>query len=365
MKSLARTARLLPDVGALRTSTAASLAFLAVTVWASPSVAQDRPTVAVVATGGTIAMKVDPTTGAPVPALSGEDLTAAVPKLKEIANVRVVEFSNIPSDYMGPDRWPSLTKKVEEVLADPSVAGAVITHGTDTLDQTAYFLDLTLKSDKPVVAVGAQRNASDWDTDGPRNLLNAVRQILTEESKGKGVTVTLNSYINAARDVRKTHTSNVQTFTSGDAGYLGYVDEDKAVFYRANLRRQNVPLPERLPRVDLIPMYAGADGSYVRHAADTGAEAIVVEAYGWGNVNEAMHDAIKYAIDKGVPVIVATKVSNGRALPIYGFKGGGNTLQKAGAVFAGDLSGDKARILTMLALPTTKDQKKLQEYFDR
>jgi L-asparaginase len=241
-------------------------------LWTAPSFAQDRPTVAVVATGGTIAMKVDPVTHAPVPAVSGEDLIAAVPHLKEIANVRVVEFSNIPSDYMGPDRWPNLTKKVEEVLADPSVVGVVISHGTDTLDQTAYFLDLTLRSDKPVVAVGAQRNASDWDTDGPRNLLNAVRQVLAEDSKGKGVTITMNSYINAARYARKTHTSNVQTFTSGDVGALGYVDEDKVVYYYTAPRRQHVDLPERLPRVDLLAMYAGTDGSHVRHAADTEAE---------------------------------------------------------------------------------------------
>src|SRR5215217_6057320 len=119
---------------------------LATALAAAPALAQDRPTVAVVATGGTIAMKVDPVTHAPVPAVSGEDLIAAVPHLKEIANVQVVEFSNIPSDYMGPDRWPSLTKKVEEVLADPTVRGVVISHGTDTLDQTAYFLDLTLKA---------------------------------------------------------------------------------------------------------------------------------------------------------------------------------------------------------------------------
>src|SRR4051812_9276703 len=338
---------------------------MAGSLWSMPSRAADLPTVAVVATGGTIAMKQDPTTHAPVPALSGEDLAASVPKLKEIANVKVIDFSNIPSYYMGPDRWPALSRKVEEVLADPAIAGVVVTHGTDTLDQTAYFLDLTLKSDKPVVAVGAQRNASDWDTDGPRNLLNAVRQVLAEDSKGKGVTITMNSYVNAARYARKTHTSNVQTFTSGDVGVLGYVDEDKVVYYYTVPRRQHVDLPERLPRVDLLAMYAGTDGSHVRHAADTGAEAIVVEAYGWGNMNEAMHDAIKYAVDKGVPVVVATKVENGRALPVYGFKGGGKTLQNVGAVFAGDLSGDTARILTMLVLPTTKDQKKLQACFDK
>jgi L-asparaginase len=338
---------------------------LAGSLWAAPSRAADLPTVAVVATGGTIAMKQDPVTHAPVPALSGEDLTASVPKLKEIANVKVVDFSNIPSYYMGPDRWPALSRKVEEVLADPAIAGVVVTHGTDTLDQTSYFLDLTLRSDKPVVTIGAQRNASEWDTDGPRNLLNAVRQVLAEDAKGKGVTLTMNHRINAGREVRKTHTSNVETFNSGDAGFLGYVDEDRVVFGRQSLRRQTLPLPDRLPRIDMVGMYPGTDGSQVRLAADSGAEAIVVEALGWGNVNEAMHDAIKYAIDKGVPVIIATKVYNGRALPIYGSKGGGNMLQKAGAVFAGDLTPDKARVLALLAVPITKDQKALQAYYDK
>ncbi|WP_267922627.1 asparaginase [Methylobacterium sp. C25] len=329
------------------------------------AVAAELPKIAVVATGGTIAMKLDPTTHAPVPALSGEDLVSAVPKLKDIATIAVTEFSNVPSDYMGPDRWPALSRKVDEILADPAIRGAIVLHGTDTLDQTAYFLDLTVKSDKPVVLVGAQRNASDWDADGPRNLLNAARQILADGAVGAGVTVTLNHRINAAREVRKTHTSNVETFNSGDAGILGYVDEDRVVFSRKSLRRQTLPLPDRMPRVDLVSMYAGADGSQVRHAAETGAEAIVVEAYGWGNMNAEMHDAIAEVIAKGVPVIVATKVYDGRALPVYGFKGGGNTLLKAGAVFAGDLTPDKARILTLVALPATKDRAALQKLFDK
>ncbi|MDR7038085.1 L-asparaginase [Methylobacterium sp. BE186] len=338
----------------------AGLALLAI-----PAAAADLPKVAIIATGGTIAMKLDPVTQAPVPALSGEDLVAAVPKLKDIASISVTEFSNVPSDYMGPDRWPDLVRRVESVLADPETRGAVVLHGTDTLDQTAYFLDLTLKTEKPVVLVGAQRNASDHDADGPRNLLNAVRQILAEGATGMGVTVTLNHRINAAREVRKTHTSNVETFDSGDAGILGYVDEDRVVFSRKSLRRQTLPLPERMPRIDLVAMYAGADGSQVRHAAESGAEAIVVEAYGWGNVNAPMHDAIKAAVERGVPVIIATKVYDGRALPVYGFKGGGSTLRKAGAVFAGDLTPDKARILGLVALPQSKDAGALQAVFDR
>jgi L-asparaginase len=338
---------------------------MSATLWPGIGATADLPTVAIIATGGTIAMKIDPATNAPVPALSGEDLISAVPKLKEIANIKVIEFSNVPSDYMGPDLWPGLVRKVDEVLADPSITGAVISHGTDTLDQTAYFLDLAVRNDKPVVAVGAQRNASDWDTDGPRNLLNAVRQVTSDGARGMGVTITMNSYINAARDARKTHTSNVQTFTSGDQGYLGYVDEDRVVFSRAPTRRQHLDMPERLPRVDLVAMAAGSDGGYVRYAADTGAKAIVVAAYGWGNLNEAMYDAIAYARSKGVMIVIATKVPNGRALPVYGFKGGGATTKKLGAVFADDLTPDKARVLTMLALPQASTPEALQAVFDK
>ena len=328
--------------------------------------AAELPTVAIVATGGTIAMKIDPATGTPKPALSGEDLIAAVPELKELATIRVVEFSNVPSDYMGPDRWPGLARKIDEVLAEPGVAGAVVTHGTDTLEDTAYFLDLTLRSDKPVVLVGAQRNASERDMDGPRNITNAVRQALAEEAVGKGVTITMNHYINAARPVEKKHTSNVETFRSGDYGYLGYIDADRVVFFHEPRRRQTLPLPEgELPRVDLLAMYPGADGRYVRHAADTGAQGIVVEAFGWGNVNEPVYEAIRYAREKGVPVVISTRVDEGRTLPVYGFKGGGATLKQLGAVFADDLSPWKAQILLTLALPQTKDPAQLQTYFDK
>jgi L-asparaginase len=323
------------------------------------------PRVAIVATGGTIAMKNDPVTGAPVPALSGADLVAAVPRLTSLATLTVTEFANLPSTYMGPALWPALTRTVEELLAQDDIAGVVVLHGTDTLDQTAYFLDLTLTSDKPVVVIGAQRNASDPDGDGGRNLLNAVRQILAPGARDMGVTVTLNHNINAAREVRKTHTNNVETFNSGNAGFLGTVDEDRVVFARKSLRRQTLPVPTAMPRIDVVAMYAGADGAQLRHAANDGADAIVLSAYGFGNVNDALHDAVAYATAKGVVVIVASQLADGRALPAYGFKGGGKTLLDAGAVFADDLSPDKARVLALLALPITRDRAALQAYFDR
>jgi L-asparaginase len=329
------------------------------------SQSEDLPKVVIVATGGTIAMKIDPATGGPVPALSGEDLVSAVPELKDLAVIEVVEFSNIPSDYMTPDRWVNLSKTVDEVLSKEDVKGVIITHGTDTLEETAFFLDLTLNSEKPVVCIGAQRSASEKDTDGPRNLLNAVKIILSPDSTGKGVMVALNHFINAAREVTKTHTSNVETFQSGIYGYLGYVDNDKVVFFRESLRRQKFPLPEKLLEVDLIPMYPGADGAHINFAVEEGVKGIVVEAYGWGNVNDVMYEAIKSAIEKGVVVAISTRVYNGRVLPVYGFKGGGATLQKIGAVFTDDLQSWKARMVLMLALAQTNDVQKIQSYFDK
>ncbi|MCJ2130016.1 asparaginase [Methylobacterium sp. E-045] len=310
-------------------------------------------------------MKNDPETGAPVPALSGADLVAAVPGLAGLATIEVVEFANLPSAYMGPALWPALTRTVEGLLTRDDIAGSVVLHGTDTLDQTAYFLDLTLIGDKPVVVIGAQRNASDPDGDGGRNLLNAVRQILAPGARDMGVTVTLNHNINAAREVRKTHTNNVETFNSGTIGFLGTVDEDRVVFSRKSLRRQTLPLPEALPRIDVVPMVAGADGSQLRHAVESGADAVVLAAYGFGNVNDALHDAVVEVAAQGVVVIVASQLADGRALPVYGFKGGGQTLREAGAVFADDLSPDKARVLALLALPITRERAALQAFYDR
>ena len=221
------------------------------------------PVVRLIATGGTIAMKVDPVKHAPVPAISGEDLIATVPAIQKVARMEVQNLSNVPSDYMDPDRWIQLQHAVGEALARPEVAGVIVSHGTDTLEETAWFLDLTVESEKPVVLIGAQRNASEQDFDGPRNLLNAARICVSPQARGKGAMIALNNQINAAREAVKTHTSDVETFRSGDFGLLGVADYDRIVFYRAPLRRQHVGLRvgegQHLPRVDIVPMYGGAD----------------------------------------------------------------------------------------------------------
>jgi len=324
------------------------------------------PVCQVIATGGTIAMKIDPVKQAPVPALSGEDLVARIPDLAGIARIQVSTLFNIPSTEMNPERWVALKDAVVAAAAREELSGVVVTHGTDTMEETAYFLDLTVSSDKPIILVGAQRNASERDSDGPRNLLNATRICVAPEARGKGVIIAMNGKINAAREATKTQTSDVETFKSGDYGFLGVVDQDRLVFARTPTRRQYVPVvAARLPRVEIVPMYAGADGTLLKAAVDAGAKGIVIEATGLGGVNSALYDALSDAIRRDVVMVVSTRVPNGRVVPVYGTKGGGKTLKDAGAVFADNLSPQKARILLMLALQTTSKPSEIQQVFDR
>lgn len=324
------------------------------------------PKVGVISTGGTIAMKYDEEKKGFVPAVSGEDLIAMAPKISELAKIELVDLARIPSSYMDPPMWIKVLKAVNDLLEDPQVAGAVITHGTDTLEETAWFLDLTVKSTKPVICIGAMRGASEPDFDGPRNLENAVKIALFEEAIGKGTLLVLNNQINAAREVTKTNTAQLETFKSGEFGFLGYVHADgKIVFNRQATRRLHFDAPEQLPRVDIISFFTGDDGRYVKYAADSGAEGIVVIGAGLGHANPAVQDAIEGAIKAGVPVVMTTRVPNGRVQAIYSFKAGGVPLKEMGVILADDLSPQKARILLMLALTKTKDPKDIQAYFDK
>jgi L-asparaginase len=325
--------------------------------------AKTLPTVAIITTGGTIAMKVNEEKKSVMPALSGEDLLNAMPELKNLATIKLIEFSNIDSSYMTPNDWLKLSKLVNTELERKDIRGVVITHGTDTMEETAYFLDLTVKSKKPVVLVGAQRNASIRDSDGPRNLLNAVKIVTSSDSYNKGVMVSLNQYINAARVVRKTHTNNVQTFDSGEYGSIGYVDDDRVIFYNVPLRRQYLPIPQELPRVDIISMYTGATGDYIKYAADSGAKGIVLIAFGMGNVNKEVYEAVKYAVKKNVYVVITTRVYYGSVKPEYGALGGGASLKEIGALFGDDLTPAKARILLMLSMCNYKDKNYIQNLF--
>jgi len=328
--------------------------------------AQNLPTVAIISTGGTIAEKIDPKTGGAVPALTGKDLLGAVPGLGQIAHIKMINFMNIDSSHMTPEIWASLSKKVDEVLLDPEIKGVVITHGTDSMTEGSFFLDITLKTKKPVVFVGAMRNASDISPDGPSNIYNAVIQACSDEANDWGVTVTLNQYINSAWDVRKTQSYNVQTFMSREKGYLGYIVQGKVYRLNDRIHRVTLPIPEKMPEVALLKSYAGDDGRFIRYAVNEGAEGIVVEGVGSGNVNADVYGAILYALKKRVAVVLTTRVDYGGVWPMYGDVGGGTTLKKAGVIFGDNFTGPKARLMLMLALPEVSgDFDKLNKYFKR
>ncbi len=323
------------------------------------------PRVVVLATGGTIASQYDPDAGGLAPQLTGEELVQAVPGLSDVARVSVEQIAHVGSRDMTPEIWRTLAGRANELLASPDITGVVVTHGTDTLEETAYFLDLTVTSEKPVVGVGAQRAPTFFDTDGPRNLLNAVRVAVSEEAIGMGTLIVMNGQINAARDVTKTNTLDVGTFKTLDFGALGVADIDAVRFYRAPLRRQTIPLREgdRLPRVEIVTQYAGADGRLIRLLLEDGElDGLVIEGVGLGHVSTRTLEAIRDVRAQGIPVVLSTRVPTGRIVPLYATN---LELLDLGCVEADNLSPQKARILLMLAMTRTLDSMELQQYFDR
>ena len=224
-----------------------------------------KPKVVIITTGGTIAS----INGQPM--IDGPVLVQAVPELTNYADIEVLEFSKIGSSQMTPTHWLRLSKKVNEVLSDASVTGIVITHGTDTMEETAFFLNLTVKSDKPVILVGSMRSSNEISADGPANLLNAVRVATDKKAIGQGVLLVLNEHIAAARNIFKNHNRNVHTFQSPELGYLGFVDPDKVIFYQKVLQPHttqtafDIRALSSLPKVELVQDYTGFDAVSYTH----------------------------------------------------------------------------------------------------
>lgn len=322
---------------------------------------------ALITTGGTIVSRIDPVTGLAMPVLSGEELLETLAGSGDPGDVEVHDFCRVASPHIEPSHWLGLSSLAQSLLDREDIAGVVVSHGTSTLEDTAWFLDLTLRGDKPVVVTGAQRNASARDFDGPRNLLTALQICRSPAARAKGVLVALNEHVNAAREATKSHTVDVETFQSGEWGYLGSVVNGRVTFHRAPLRRLHIPLAAaQLPRVDIVSMYPGADGALVRAAAQCGARGLVIQAVASGHVNEAMYDAIREVLAQGVAVAVSTRIPRGGTRAGYGFAGSTQLLVDAGAVLSGDLSPWKARIVLMLALQDGPvDSRRLAALFDR
>jgi L-asparaginase len=325
-------------------------------------------TVVVLSTGGTIASTRSSEEEGYESNLTGEQLIAAVPGLDQVAMIEVQNVVNVGSTNMTPALWLEVSLRANAALERDEVAGVLVTHGTDTMEETAYFLDLTVTSEKPVILVGAMRAASEWDADGPRNLLNAARVAVAEEARGKGTFVVLNGEIHAAREVTKTHSLAVETFGTPEFGALGIVDADGVRFYRAPLRRQSISIEGDvvLPTVDIIPNYAGADGRLIRGLLKEGpVDGLVVDASGAGNIAGPLFEAVKEAREQGIAVVITSRTHAGRVLPLYAGGGGGTTLHEMGCVFADNLSAQKARVLLIAALTLTEDPEELRDFFGR
>lgn len=320
--------------------------------------------VKLIATGGTIAMRKD-SFGKAVPAVTGHDLLDSMPQLRESALWDVVEFSNVASCNFNPERMLLLARVVNESFVDPDCQGIIITHGTDTLEETAYFLDLTVKDNRPVILTASQRDASERDSDGPRNLHNSMRIALDPRAKERGVLIALNEEIHAARDVRKLHTSHVDAFSSGELGSLGSIDNDEVLWHRKPEPSVKFDLPTQLAKVIICKGYTGMDSRLLECMVDSLVEGVVIEAFGRGNLPPEVVPAIQRITARNIPVVITSRCLFGRTAPIYGYPGGGANLQHHGALFAGDLSTEKVRLLLSIALGQGASNKHLKEILSR
>ncbi len=318
----------------------------------------------VVFTGGTFSMKIDENTGGAVPYFHGEELLSMIPEAHNLAETEIYNFGNRPGPHMTPALMFELAKKIRTEIAREDIDGIIVTHGTDTLEETAYFLDLAVDTQKPIVVIGAMRTSSEPDWDGPRNLLDAIHIINEPNSRGLGVLVCLNGEINAASEVTKTHTEDIETFRSLDFGALGFVERGRVIYNRLPRRLEKIITDEIDDNVDLLKVYAGMDDKFFRFSVDSGAHAIVVEALGVGNVTPWAFKGIEYARNNGIPVVLVSRCPAGETLDIYGYDGAGKWLKKIGVIFAEYLNGQKARIKTIIALKKAKNENELRKLFE-
>ncbi|HEY2027070.1 MAG TPA: asparaginase [Gemmatimonadaceae bacterium] len=316
-------------------------------------------------TGGTISMKYDASLGGAVPALSGDEIVTATRGLRDVAEIEVEQWGRFPGPHMQVERMWALRNRIAEHLARPEVDGVVVTHGTDTLEESAYLAARSLPAGKPVVFTGAMRSASELGWDGPSNLLDSARVAADVESRGNGVLVCIGERIHSALEVGKTHTEARDAFESPGLGALGEVDEGVVLYHRAlrGIPAQIVP-PRPAEPVDLVHAYAGADARMLDASRESGALAVVLAAMGRGNVPPAMFDGVVRWVESGRPVVVSSRALRGRVGPSYGYPGGGRRLLEAGAIFAYGRRPGQARIETMLALGAGYDRGRLTDLFE-
>ncbi len=317
--------------------------------------------IVVMTTGGTISTRDVDGTGAK-PFLRGEDLLKAIPDLGATGEVEVADLAFVPGAFMTLQTMRQMSERAQQILARSDVTGLVVTHGTDTLEESAYLLHLTVASDKPVVFTGAMRNSSQIGFDGYRNLHDAVRVAASAAARTMGTLVVLNEEIHSARWVTKTHGQKEDTYKSPATGPLGVVYGDGPRVFMHPMPRTVLP-PKLETRVDLVRLCVDGDDKFIRAATEAASRGLVLEVFGGGRVNPPLLPALDRALASGATVVATTRCITGNMWDMYGYAGAFRDLQRRGIVFAHDLPGHKARLKLMLALGNGLSRERMVEYF--
>lgn len=318
----------------------------------------------VVFTGGTFSMMIDQSTGGAVPRYSGGELLDMIPMAKQLAEIDYYDFGKYPGPHVTPKLMLQLSQKIKQLLTEKHYDGVIVTHGTDTLEETAYFLDLTINTEIPIVMIGSMKNSSEPDWDGPRNLIDAIHICLSENSKNLGVLVCLNGEINAASEVTKIYSDSVESFKSLDFGSLGFVQNGRVIYNRLPHYLEKIETDVIDDNVDMLTVYAGMNEKFFKFSADSGVSGIVVEALGVGNVPPPAFEGIKYVVEKGIPVVLTSRCPAGETDYIYSYPGAGKHLHDLGVIFADYINGQKARIKLIIVLGKTRDINQIRKYFE-
>lgn len=321
--------------------------------------------VAIVFNGGTISMKVDPRIKAAVPSLTGEEIMSMVTGIEKYADIESHNFSMLPSPHMTPEIMLDLSKFIQKLLDREDISGVVVTHGTDSLEETAYLVDLTISSIKPVVFTGSMRSGSELGYDGPSNLAESICTAISDESKNRGVLVCLNGQLNCASEVTKSNSMSLNAFKTPNFGPIGIVDNNRVIFYRNNIKKQTMSIKELDSKVALIKCASGMDSGVINYYISEGNRGIVVEAMGRGNIPPLMVEGIENAINKGIAVVIVSRCFEGRVFDSYGYHGGGKELRNLGVIFGDNLPGQKARIKLLVSLSYTKDLDEVKDIFEK
>lgn len=299
--------------------------------------------ISLITTGGTIASKETKDGMLSSGALSGKEL-AALCKLPDTIEIKIVDFLQVPSMFMDFESMWQLRDCINRELKDPTVTGIVVTHGTDSLEETAYFLDITINDKRPIVVTGSQRSPQEVGTDVYSNLRNSIFAAAHELLENAGVVVVFNERIYSAKYVKKVHASNLQGFESYGYGYVGIIDNNVVSIYQKPVHREFYDIQRKIPRVDIIKCHTGADGLFIEASIKAGAKGIVLEGVGRGQVTPNMIPSIQKAIDSGVAVVMTTSAEEGKVYPAYDYVGSAFDLKQRGVFLGSDYDSKKARI---------------------